>query len=103
IVPPRDRGRYQGLIGAVFAAASIIGPAVGGFMAANSRWRWIFDVHLPVGGVALIVIWITMPRRRDVIPRAIDWAGAALLAAATTSLLLGLVWGGREDAWRSPQ
>ena len=103
IVPPRDRGRYQGLIGAVFAAASIIGPAVGGFIVDNTSWRWIFYVNLPVGGVALIVIWITMPRRRDVIPRAIDWAGAALLAAATTSLLLGLVWGGREYAWSSPQ
>ena len=103
IVPPRDRGRYQGLIGAVFAAASIIGPAVGGFIVDNTSWRWIFYVNLPVGGLALIVIWITMPRRRDVIPRAIDWAGAALLAAATTSLLLGLVWGGRQYAWSSPQ
>ncbi len=103
IVPPRDRGRYQGLIGAVFAAASIIGPAVGGFIVDNMSWRWIFYVNLPVGGVALIVIWITMPRRRDVVPRAIDWAGAALLATATTSLLLGLVWGGREYAWSSVQ
>ena len=50
IVPPRDRGRYQGLIGAVFAAASIIGPAVGGFIVDNTSWRWIFYVNLPVGG-----------------------------------------------------
>src|SRR6476619_8537605 len=80
IVPPRDRGRYQGLIGGTFAAASIAGPLVGGFIVDNASWRWIFYVNLPVGGLALIVIWITMPRRRDVIPRAIDWAGAALLA-----------------------
>jgi EmrB/QacA subfamily drug resistance transporter len=103
IVPPRDRGRYQGLIGAVFASASIIGPAVGGFIVDNMSWRWIFYVNLPVGAVALVVIWITMPRRRDVRPRAIDWAGAGLLALATTSLLLGLVWGGRQYAWSSPQ
>ena len=102
IVPPRDRGRYQGLIGAVFAAASIIGPAVGGFIVDNTTWRWIFYVNLPIGGVALLVIWITMPRRRDVRPRSIDWLGAFVLALGTTSLLLGLVWGGRQYAWNSP-
>jgi EmrB/QacA subfamily drug resistance transporter len=101
IVPPRDRGRYQGLIGAVFAAASIIGPAVGGFIVDNTTWRWIFYVNLPVGGLALLVIWITMPRRRDVVPRSIDWAGAFVLALGTTALLLGLVWGGRQYAWSS--
>jgi EmrB/QacA subfamily drug resistance transporter len=101
IVPPRDRGRYQGLIGAVFAAASIIGPAVGGFIVDNTTWRWIFYVNLPVGGVALLVIWFTMPRRRDVRPRSIDWLGAFLLALGTTSLLLGLVWGGRQYPWSS--
>ena len=103
IVPPRDRGRYQGLIGAVFAAASIIGPAVGGFIVDNMSWRWIFYVNLPVGAVALVVIWITMPRRRDVHARPIDWAGAGLLAVATTSLLIGLVWGGRQYPWGSPE
>ena len=81
LVPPRDRGRYQGLIGAVFASASIIGPAVGGFIVDNTSWRWIFYVNLPVGGVALLVIWITMPRRRDVRPRAIDWTGATVARA----------------------
>ncbi len=101
IVPPRDRGRYQGLIGAVFAAASIIGPAVGGFIVDNTSWRWIFYVNLPVGGLALLVIWITMPRRRDVRPRSIDWLGAFVLALGTTALLLGLVWGGRQYAWGS--
>ena len=50
IVPPRDRGRWQGLIGAVFAASSIIGPAIGGFIVDNTIWRWIFLVNLPVGG-----------------------------------------------------
>src|SRR4029079_12904993 len=56
IFPPRDRGRWQGLIGAVFAASSILGPAVGGFIVDNSSWRWIFLLNLPVGGVALAVI-----------------------------------------------
>src|SRR5919205_1804911 len=102
IIPPRDRGRYQGLIGGVFAAASIAGPAVGGFLVDNASWRWVFYVNLPVGGLALLVIYLTMPKRAA--PRrehSIDWAGAAALAAGTTGLLLGLVWGGREYAWSS--
>jgi EmrB/QacA subfamily drug resistance transporter len=101
IVPPRDRGRYQGLIGAVFASASIIGPALGGFIVDNTTWRWIFYVNLPVGGLALIVISITMPRRAPLTEHSIDWAGAVLLAASSTLLLLGLVWGGRDYPWLS--
>jgi EmrB/QacA subfamily drug resistance transporter len=100
IVPPRDRGRWQGLIGAVFAASSIIGPAVGGFIVDNASWRWIFLVNIPVGGVALAVISVTMPRRRpSQIEHSIDWLGAGLLAAGVGSLLLGLVWGGKQYAW----
>jgi len=102
IIPPRDRGRYQGLIGGVFAAASIAGPAVGGFLVDNASWRWVFYVNLPVGGLALVVIYLTMPKRAA--PRrehSIDWVGAAALAAGTTGLLLGLVWGGRQYAWSS--
>jgi EmrB/QacA subfamily drug resistance transporter len=101
IVPIRDRGRYQGLIGAVFAASSIIGPLVGGFIVDNTTWRWVFMVNLPVGGLALVVIALTMPRRSVRADHSIDWLGAGVLAAATTSLLLGLVWGGREHPWLS--
>jgi EmrB/QacA subfamily drug resistance transporter len=102
IVPPRDRGRYQGLIGSVFAGASIVGPLVGGFIVDNTSWRWIFYVNLPVGGLALAVILVTMPRRRTRQEHSIDWLGAAVLAAGTTALLLGLVWGGNEYPWGSP-
>jgi EmrB/QacA subfamily drug resistance transporter len=101
IVPPRDRGRWQGLIGAVFASASIIGPAVGGFIVDNTSWRWIFFVNLPVGAVALVAIWFTMPRRTARAQHTIDWLGAALLAGGTALLLLGLVWGGRAYGWGS--
>jgi EmrB/QacA subfamily drug resistance transporter len=103
IVPPRDRGRYQGLIGSVFAASSIIGPLIGGFIVDNASWRWIFFVNLPVGGLALAVILVTMPRRPYRQEHSIDWLGAALLALGTTALLLGLVWGGREYPWGSPE
>src|SRR5262249_37741296 len=95
--------RYQGLFGATFAAASIIGPVVGGFIVDNTTWRWIFYVNLPVGGLALVVISLTMPKRREVRPHSIDWTGAAVLALGTTALLLGLVWGGHQYAWSSPQ
>src|ERR687888_82817 len=101
IVPPRDRGRYQGLIGGVFAAASIAGPAVGGFIVDNASWRWVFYVNLPVGGLAVLVVYLTMPKRAPREGHTLDWAGAVLLALATTALLLGLVWGGRQYAWSS--
>src|ERR671930_916118 len=102
IVPPRDRGRYQGLIGSVFAGASILGPLVRGFIVDNASWRWIFYVNLPVGGLALIVILVTMPRRPYKQEHSIDWLGAGILAAGTTALLLGLVLGGNEYPWSSP-
>jgi EmrB/QacA subfamily drug resistance transporter len=101
IVPPRDRGRWQGLIGAVFAASSIVGPAVGGFIVDNASWRWVFLVNLPVGGVALAVISVTMPRRAPLTDHSIDWLGAGLIAVGTGTLLLGLVWGGKEYPWTS--
>src|SRR5439155_22535406 len=63
IVPPRDRGRYQGLIGATFAMGSIAGPALGGFIVDHATWRWVFYVNLPVGAIALTVISIAMPKR----------------------------------------
>jgi EmrB/QacA subfamily drug resistance transporter len=101
IVPPRDRGRYQGLIGATFAAASIIGPLVGGFIVDHTTWRWIFYVNLPVGGLALVVIYLTMPRRAEKRPHSVDWLGGAVLAGGACALLLGLVWGGQQYAWLS--
>src|SRR6266536_4854689 len=101
IVPPRDRGRWQGLIGSVFAAASIAGPAAGGFIVDNTSWRWIFLVNLPVGGLALLVISLTMPRRAARKEHPIDWLGAGVLAAGTASLLMGLVWGGAQYGWGS--
>jgi EmrB/QacA subfamily drug resistance transporter len=101
IVPPRDRGRWQGLIGAVFAASSIIGPALGGFIVDNTTWRWVFLVNLPVGGLALVLISLTMPRRSITHRHDVDWLGAGLLAGGTAALLMALVWGGRQYGWTS--
>jgi EmrB/QacA subfamily drug resistance transporter len=102
IVPPRDRGRYQGLIGATFAAASIIGPLVGGFIVDHTTWRWIFYVNLPIGGLALVVVYLTMPRRAEKRDHSVDWLGGAILALGACALLLGLVWGGQQYPWTSP-
>ena len=96
IVPPRERGRWQGLIGAVFASASIIGPAVGGFIVDNTSWRWVFLVNLPVGGLALAVIAATMPRKTVRAEHSIDWLGAGVLAAGVALVLMGLVWAGSQ-------
>src|SRR5207249_325330 len=87
----------------VFAGASIVGPLVGGFIVDNMSWRWIFYVNLPVGGLALAVILVTMQSRPYKQEHSIDWLGAAILAAGTTALLLGLVWGGNEYPWGSPE
>jgi EmrB/QacA subfamily drug resistance transporter len=79
IVPPRDRGRYQGLIGSVFAGASIVGPLVGGFIVDNASWRWIFYVNLPVGGLALGGDPADDAERAYKQEHSIDWLGAAVL------------------------
>jgi EmrB/QacA subfamily drug resistance transporter len=103
IVPPRDRGRYQGLLGSTFAAGSIIGPALGGLIVDNTTWRWVFYVNLPVGAIALAVIAIAIPKRTQRREHSLDLLGATLLAAGTSAFLLGLVWGGQEHPWGSAQ
>jgi EmrB/QacA subfamily drug resistance transporter len=103
IVPPRARGRWQGLVAMTFAVGSIAGPALGGVIVDNTSWRWIFFINLPVGALALAVIWLTMPRRAPRLHHSVDYRGAALLAGGTGALMLALSWGGHEYAWGSPQ
>jgi EmrB/QacA subfamily drug resistance transporter len=101
VVPPRERGRYQGLFGAVFGLASVAGPLVGGYFAERD-WRWIFYVNLPIGIAALVlcnqVLRLVHNPRRD---HKIDWLGAAVMVAGVSCLLLALSWGGSEYAWNS--
>jgi EmrB/QacA subfamily drug resistance transporter len=100
IIPPRERGRYQGLLGSTFIFGSIIGPALGGVLVDQASWRWAFYVNLPVGAIALAVIAIAIPKRLQRRDHYLDIPGAALLAAGTAALLLGLVWG-RDYGWSS--
>ena len=103
IIPPRERGRYQGYMGAVFATSSVAGPLLGGFFTDQLTWRWIFFINIPLGLVTLAVVSIVMniPLVRH--ERRIDYLGAALLVLAVTSLLLVTVWGGNEFDWVSPE
>ena len=102
VVAPRQRGRYQGYIGAVFAFSSVAGPLMGGFFADHLTWRWIFFVNIPVGLAALLVSQRYLHIRQTLRSRNIDWAGASLLTLGITALLLVSVWGGSVFAWASP-
>jgi EmrB/QacA subfamily drug resistance transporter len=102
LVPPRERGRYQGYFGAVFAFSSIAGPLLGGFITDALSWRWIFYVNLPIGALALAFFLFGFHRPHHVVPHRIDYSGATLLTAATVALLLVLTWGGVQYAWSSP-
>src|SRR6201996_2558525 len=103
VVPPRDRGRYQGIFGAVFGLASVIGPLLGGLFTTSLTWRWIFYVNLPIGVVAFLVLAATLPSRQDESHHRIDYLGAATLAAALTSIVLLCTLGGNDYAWGSVQ
>ena len=101
IVSPRQRGRYIGYLAGVWAFASVIGPLLGGFIVDQTTWRWVFLINLPVGGAALAVIWVVLRLPPVHRPARIDFAGAALLMAGVSLLLLALVrvQEGGAQAW----
>jgi EmrB/QacA subfamily drug resistance transporter len=102
IVPPRERGRYQGMFGAVFGVSSVAGPLLGGFFTDGPGWRWIFWLNIPVGLAALFITSraLHMPVvRRD---HRIDYLGAAVIVASVTSILLYTSWAGAEYGWTDP-
>lgn len=103
VVPARDRGRYMGVIGAVFGLSSVLGPVLGGFFTDGPGWRWGLWFNVPVCLVAFAVAVAALhlpkrPSRRD-----FDWLGTVLMVVATSSLILMTTWGGHDYAWTSPQ
>lgn len=104
LFPPAKRGRVSGFMGAVFGLASVIGPAVGGFLTDGPGWRYVFYVNLPVGALAFAILYFYFPkillgkkRKPD-----IDYGGALTLVLSVVPVLLALSWGGRDYAWDSP-
>ncbi len=102
VVPPRERGKYQGLFGAVFGVASIAGPLLGGIIVQAVSWRWIFYVNLPLGAVALVVLGRTLPSTQGRSRPVIDYLGAGVLAAALSAIVLVASLGGTTWAWGAP-
>ena len=101
IVPPRERGRYMGLIGSVFGVASVAGPLLGGFLVESLSWRWVFYVNMPIGALAVVIVITRLHLHTPTHHHRIDYLGAGLLSGCVGSLILLTTWGGSQYAWGS--
>jgi EmrB/QacA subfamily drug resistance transporter len=102
VVPLRERGKYQGVLGSVFGVVTVAGPMLGGFFVDHLSWRWAFYVNIPLVIVVLIVASSAMPNARAVVKPVIDYLGILLIGLAATGLTLVTSWGGTQYAWGSP-
>lgn len=101
IIPLRDRGRYQGSLGAVFGVTTVLGPLLGGFFTDNLSWRWVFYVNVPIAVVILVLAVRLLPSNRGVDRPVIDYLGIGFVSAGSAALILATSWGGTQYAWDS--
>ncbi|MCV7433558.1 MFS transporter [Mycolicibacterium bacteremicum] len=102
VIPLRDRGRYQGALGAVFGVTTVIGPLLGGFFTDHLSWRWAFWINVPVAIIVFLVAAVAIPALARKDRPVIDYAGIALVGLGASGLTLATSWGGAEYAWSSP-
>ena len=103
VIPPRERGKYQGYFGAVFGVSAVAGPLLGGWLTDSISWRWIFYINIPVGLLALFVTSIALQMPVTKRSRSIDWTGAGLVVGGVSALLLYLNWAGDHWGWSDPR
>ena len=102
VVPLRERGKYQGVLGSVFGVVTVAGPMLGGFFVDHLSWRWAFYVNIPLVVVVLVVASSAMPNARAAVKPVVDYLGILLIGLAATGLTLVTSWGGTQYAWGSP-
>ncbi|MCD9198846.1 MDR family MFS transporter [Aeromicrobium wangtongii] len=102
IIPLRDRGRYQGALGAVFGITTVLGPLLGGFFTDNLSWRWVFYINVPLALVVIAVAGRTLPNVRAKGRQVIDYVGIVFITIGSTCLVLATSWGGTTHPWGSP-
>ena len=103
IYTPAERGKAQGYLGGVMGIASVFGPLVGGILTDKLSWRWVFFINVPIGIIAMIVLWFAIvPIKKSETARNIDWLGTIFIVAFSIPLLLAFTWGGNQYAWNSP-
>lgn len=105
VIPPRDRGRYMGVIGGVFAFSSVAGPLIGGWITEGPGWRWAFWLNLPLAILSILAVIFLLPHRpfRDRERRSVDYLGSLILMSGTSALVLATIWGGNQYEWTSPE